>query len=122
MKTKQVENKSNIVYSTGLGKMCPECKRPVAQCSCRKNSQIQTGDGIVRIGRSTKGRGGKFVSLIKGVPLNPDELQLLSKELKQKCGTGGTVKAGIIEIQGDHRDTLVQELEKRGFTVKRSGG
>ena len=102
--------------------MCPECKKALAQCSCRKNSQILAGDGIVRVSRSTKGRRGKCVSRITGLPLSAGELQSLGKEIKQKCGTGGTVKGGVIEIQGDHRDTLVLELEKRGFTVRRSGG
>jgi translation initiation factor 1 len=113
---------SNIVYSTGQGKMCPECKKALAQCSCRKNNQMRSGDGIVRVSRSTKGRRGKCVSLITGLLLSTGELQSLGKEIKQKCGTGGTVKGGVIEIQGDHRDTLVLELEKRGFTVRRSGG
>jgi translation initiation factor 1 len=79
-------------------------------------------DGVVRVGRETKGRKGKGMSLISGVPLPPEELKKLAKELKQKCGTGGTVKDGVIEIQGDHRDTLIDLLKARGWTVKRSGG
>jgi translation initiation factor 1 len=79
-------------------------------------------DGVVRVGRETKGRKGKGMSLISGVPLPPEELKTLAKELKQKCGTGGTVKDGVIEIQGDHRDTLIDLLKARGWTVKRSGG
>ena len=74
------------------------------------------------MGRSTKGRKGKGVTVITGIPLDRDELQQLAKQLKQKCGSGGTVKEGAIEIQGDHRDTLVEELKKHGFTAKRSGG
>jgi translation initiation factor 1 len=80
------------------------------------------GDGIVRVGRQTKGRRGKGVSVITGVPLGPAELKDLAKQLKRLCGSGGTVKDGVIEIQGDHRDRLVEELQKRGWTVKRSGG
>lgn len=79
-------------------------------------------DGIVRVGRETKGRKGAGVTLITGIPSHPEGLKQIAKELKQKCGTGGTVKNGIIEIQGDHRDFLVQELQNRGYTVKRSGG
>jgi len=79
-------------------------------------------DGIVRVGRQTKGRKGKGVTVITGVPLNATELAALGKELKRKCGSGGTVKDGVIEIQGDHRDRLVAELGGRGWQVKRSGG
>jgi translation initiation factor 1 len=79
-------------------------------------------DGVVRVGRETKGRKGKGMSLVSGVPLPPEELKTLAKELKQKCGTGGTVKDGVIEIQGDHRDTLIDLLKARGWMVKRSGG
>lgn len=80
------------------------------------------GDGNVKVSRETKGRGGKCVTLISGLPLDAEGLAVLSTQLKQRCGCGGTVKEGIIEIQGDHRDTLVAELTKRGFKVKRAGG
>jgi translation initiation factor 1 len=113
---------SSLVYSTEQGRMCPACGKPVVQCMCPKKQSAPAGDGIVRVGRATKGRRGKFVSLVTGVPLHADDLQHLAKQLKQKCGSGGTVKEGIIEIQGDHRDTLMEELTKRGFTVKRAGG
>jgi len=79
-------------------------------------------DGIVRIGRETKGRKGKGVTLITGVPLNSTALKDLAKRLKQKCGTGGTIKEGIIELQGDHRTRLLTELEAEGYKVKLSGG
>ena len=79
-------------------------------------------DGIVRVSRQTKGRKGKGVTLITGVPLAADELKDLAKQLKQRCGSGGTVKNGVIEIQGDHRDTVVAELTKKDWTVKKSGG
>jgi translation initiation factor 1 len=81
----------------------------------------KASDGIVRVGRSTKGRKGKTVSTVTGVPLPDDELATLAGELKRRCGTGGALKDAVIEIQGDHRDTLVEELEKRGFKVKRAG-
>ena len=77
---------------------------------------------MVRVMRQTKGRRGKAVTLVTGVPLAGPELASLGKELKRKCGSGGTVKDGTIEIQGDHRDSLVAELERRGWVVKRAGG
>jgi len=116
------EKNSGIVYSTEHGKMCPACSRPAAQCTCRQKKRPASGDGIVRVGHETKGRKGKGVTLISGVPLDPEAITDLGRELKKKCGTGGTVKDGIIEIQGDHRDFLVGELKKKGWTVKRSGG
>ena len=109
------------VYSTEHGRMCPDCSKPVSECLCRRKKQILEGDGIVRVGRETKGRKGKGVTLIIGVLLDELALKELGKQLKAKCGAGGTVKEGVIEIQGDHRDLLVEELKKRGWTVKRVG-
>jgi translation initiation factor 1 len=80
------------------------------------------GDGIVRVGRETKGRKGKAVTLITGVPLSLAELKRLARELKARCGCGGTVKDGVIEIQGDHRDKLIEALKSKGWSVKSSGG
>ena len=82
----------------------------------------QKNDEVVRIGRETKGRKGKGVTVIKGIPLNLEELKELAKQLKQKCGSGGTVKNNVIEIQGDHRDKLIEELSAQGYKVVRSGG
>ena len=114
---------SSLVYSSESGRMCPKCNKPVSGCLCRKQAATSAvGDGVVRVGRETKGRKGKGVTLISGVPLSPDELKKLAKELKQKCGTGGTLKEGVIEIQGDHRDALIDLLKAKGWTVKRSGG
>ena len=79
-------------------------------------------DGIVRVGRQTQGRKGKGVTVITGVPLAGVELDALATQLKRRCGSGGTVKDGVIEIQGDHREFLLGELQQRGWTVKRSGG
>ncbi len=113
--------------------MCPACGRTEARCKCRgkgararikardEAEAAKASDGIVRVGRSTKGRRGKTVSTVTGVPVGPDELTSLAAELKRRCGTGGALKDGVIEIQGDHRDTLVEELERRGFRVKRAG-
>ena len=111
-----------IVYSSEHGKMCPACGRAVAACVCRDTKPVAQGDGIVRVGRSTKGRKGKCVTVINGIPLDEGDLKKLARQLKQKCGAGGTVKDATIEIQGDHRDTLIEELTKQGYTVKRSGG
>jgi translation initiation factor 1 len=110
-----------IVYTTEQGKMCPSCEKPVAACVCREKDVVQEGDGIVRIGRETKGRKGKAVTVIRGVSLDQEGLRRLAKQLKQRCGSGGTVKDGVIEIQGDHRDAMVRELEKQGYRVRRSG-
>ncbi len=114
-------NHSGSVYSTELGRTCPDCGKAKEQCGCT-NEVAPEGDGIVRIQRETKGRKGKGVILIKGVLLAPNELKKLAKELKQKCGVGGAVKDGIIEIQGDIRDQLFEEMESRGFSVKKAGG
>jgi translation initiation factor 1 len=111
-----------VVYSSELGRICPECGKAKAACTCRNKPACNKGDGIVRIQRESKGRGGKTVTVITGVPLDDTELQKLAGELKRRCGTGGTIKDGHIEIQGDHRDLLLTELEKRGYKVKKAGG
>jgi translation initiation factor 1 len=80
------------------------------------------GDGIVRLHRETKGRGGKAVTIVRGLPLAPDALKVLASALKQKCGVGGSIKGDEIEIQGDQRQILQPELERRGFRVKIAGG
>ncbi len=104
-------NNTGLVYSTETGRICPKCSRAVAECQCRKQQQAAVqGDGKVRISLSTKGRKGKGVTLVTGLAMPPGELKALGKELKQKCGTGGTVKQGVIEIQGDHRELLKELL------------
>ncbi len=113
--------KSHLVYSTEIGKTCPDCENSISQCIC-KEEQVPKGDGIVRISLDTKGRKGKGVTLITGLALKSDELKTLAKELKQKCGVGGAVKDGNIEIQGDHRDLLITLLRAKSYHVKRSGG
>lgn len=110
-----------LVYSTDSGRMCPDCRQPVAQCIC-KQVAAPTGDGIVRVSRETKGRGGKAVTLVKGVLLDATALADLGKQLKAACGTGGTVKDGVIEVQGDHCERVMQILKAQGHTVKRAGG
>jgi translation initiation factor 1 len=116
------DNNSQLVYSSEKGRICPTCSQPVAKCHCKQQPIATKGDGIVRIQRETKGRKGSGVSLISGVPLVGDELKKLAKSLKQKCGTGGTIKNGVIEIQGDHRELLLLELQKLGWKVKIAGG
>jgi len=111
-----------LVYSTGTGRMCPNCGKAIAACNCKQAKPVPKRDGIVRIFRETKGRGGKSVNVISGLALAPAELETLCTQLKKRCGTGGTVKEGTIEIQGEHRDTLVAELSNRGYTVKKAGG
>ena len=113
---------SRLVYSTDLGKRCPQCLRAIHECVCGKDRPAAAGDGIVRLRRETKGRGGKAVTIIDGLPVSGAELKTLAKALKQKCGVGGAVKDQAVEIQGDQRDVLQTELEKRGYTVKRAGG
>jgi translation initiation factor 1 len=118
---------NTLVYSTGQGRLCPECGRPVTECRCKRSKPAQSaplpaGDGIVRVGRETKGRKGKGVTIITGVPLAAADLEQLATRLKKRCGSGGTVNERTIEIQGDHRDVLAMELGKLGYTVRRSGG
>lgn len=102
---------SRTVYSTESGR--------IAQNSPKKHI---IGDGIVRVSRESKGRKGKGVSLISGLPLPPDELKALAKKLKQLCGSGGAVKDGVIEVQGEHRDKLLEALINAGYQAKKSGG
>ena len=101
--------------------MCPACRRPVAQCTCRQAAP-PSGDGVVRVSRETKGRGGKAVTVVRGVALPVDQLADLGKHLRTACGSGGTVKDGVIEVQGDHADRVVELLTARGHRVKRAGG
>ena len=127
------DSNSRNVYSTEHGRLCPHCGLPTKRCQCRANPRGKggagaaqkanlDGDGIVRVGRTSKGRGGKTVTQITGLQLTPSELRDLAKDLKRRCGAGGAVKEGVIEIQGDKRDILYEELISRNFKVKRTGG
>ena len=117
---------SRLIYSTETGSICPLCQKPVSECACKKKkSRSQTNikiDGTIRIQREVKGRKGKTVTTVSGFQLDDNELRLLAAQLKRKCGTGGSVKDGIIIIQGDHRDALLSELKKQGYTAKLAGG
>ncbi len=112
-----------LVYSTEVGRVCPGCGQPVAQCACKAKAR-PAGDGIVRVSRETAGRKGKGVTVIRGLPLDDAALVLLAKQLKAACGSGGTVKDGVVEIQGDHADKVMAWLKARpeGWTLKRAGG
>lgn len=110
-----------LVYSTEHGRMCPACRQPLAECACKAKS-IPAGDGVVRVSRQSKGRSGKTVTLVKGVALDAAVLALLGKQLRTACGSGGTVKDGVIEIQGDHCELVMEVLAKGGHQPKRTGG
>jgi translation initiation factor 1 len=112
---------SSLVYSTESGRMCPDCRQPVASCTCKSKPAIK-GDGVVRVSRQTKGRGGKSVTVVKGLALDADALAALGKQLRTACGSGGTVKDGVIEVQGDHCDLVLETLKKLGHDAKRAGG
>lgn len=113
---------SGLVYSTDSGRMCPQCRQPLAQCSCRSGPARPAGDGIVRVSRQTKGRAGKGVTLVNGLDLDDAALTALGKQLKTACGSGGTVKDGVIEVQGDHVERVMELLKVQGHSVKRAGG
>jgi translation initiation factor 1 len=113
---------SRPVYSTESGRLCPQCQRPVAGCVCGDARPAYSGDGTVRIRRESKGRGGKTVTVIEGVPLPPDQLKALARALKKRCGVGGSTRDEVIEIQGDAREVVKRELEQRGYRVKLAGG
>ena len=90
------------VYSTDQGRICTECNNPVTNCRCKAKKLVAASDGIIRIRRETKGRGGKTVTTITGLPLLGEPLKELASALKKRCGCGGGVKDGVIEIQGEH--------------------
>jgi len=110
-----------LVYSSAHGRVCPECERPQAQCRCRERVARAAG-GPIRVRREKKGRRGKTVTTIEGLPLTGPDLAALAGELKRRCGTGGSVKDGVVEIQGDHVDLLIELLADRGYRAKRAGG
>ncbi len=108
------------VFSSHKRETCPRCGHPEGACAC--SASIPAPAGPVRVLRETKGRKGKGVTVVRGLVLQRDELKTLAKRLKQVCGTGGTVKGDAIEIQGDHRDRVVEELKRAGYDAKRAGG
>lgn len=111
-----------LVYSTEHGRMCPQCRLPQAQCQCGKAPVVPAGDGVVRLRCETKGRKGKGVTVISGIPLTGEALVSFAKGLRQRCSSGGTIRDGVVEIQGDHVAALLPWLQQQGWVVKKSGG
>jgi translation initiation factor 1 len=112
---------SRPVYSTESGRLCPGCAKPVAACICKQKSG-PLGDGNVKVRRETGGRGGKTVTTVRGLPLAEAALQQLAKQLKAACGSGGTCKDGVVEVQGDHVERVMAWLSTQGYRPKRAGG
>jgi translation initiation factor 1 len=113
--------KGRLVYSTGVGSICPGCGWPVRNCQCSKNRQadeVVPARIVAKLRMEKKGRGGKAVTIVDGLPNNADFLRDLCQELKRACGTGGTVADNVVELQGDLRDRVREFLAKKGFVVK----
>jgi translation initiation factor 1 len=115
-------NRGGLVYSTDSGRMCPECRHPLAACVCRAAPPASVGDGVAKVMREKKGRAGKTVTVVRNLALDPVALAVLARELKNACGSGGTLRDGVLEIQGDHVERVLQALESRGLKAKRAGG
>lgn len=120
-KAKGLDALGGLVYSTETGRMCPGCREPASACRCGQ-PKAPEGDGVARVRRETKGRGGKTVTTVSGLVLPDDELKTLAKRMKARCGCGGSIKDGVIEIQGDQAELLCQWLVAEGFAAKRAGG
>jgi translation initiation factor 1 len=113
------------VYSTDPAARCPGCLRLLAECVCANppaSAPVAPKQGVVRVGRESKGRKGAGVTVITGLALPPDALKALAQKLKKRCGVGGAIKDGVIELQGEQRDAACALLEAEGFSVKRAGG
>jgi len=119
--TLHLQQKNGLVYSTEQGRVCSRCARPLTSCSCTRERR-QAGDGAIRVQREVKGRRGKTVTTVTGIPGSDEVLRKLARHLKSRCGSGGSSKNGVIIIQGDHRDMIISELNGLGYTAKRSGG
>jgi len=112
-----------LVYSTDSGRMCPGCRKAISLCACATSTPTPSkSDGIVRVSRETKGRGGKVVTVVRGLATDSASLEATAKLLKTACGSGGAVKDGAVEVQGDHCDKVLALLAGRGLKVKRAGG
>ena len=115
----------SLVYSTEAGRMCPACRQPTTGCICKAQAAaaaLAKSDGVARVSREKQGRGGKTVTVVRGLALGPEALATLGKQLRAACGTGGTAKDGVLELQGDHAERVVESLLKQGLKAKRAGG
>jgi translation initiation factor 1 len=114
---------SRLVYSTDGGRACPVCRQPLLSCRCAEQARAQPrGDGRVRVSREKQGRGGKTVTVVRGLALDADALAALGKQLRAACGAGGTAGDGVLEVQGDHVERVLALLLQQGHAAKRSGG
>lgn len=102
--------------------MCPACRQPLTACLCARRTKPPAGDGVARVTREKQGRGGKTVTVVRGLALAADALAALGKHLRTACGSGGTVKDGVLEVQGDHADRVLALLQAEGHKAKRAGG
>ena len=109
---------SSLVYSTESGTTCPECEKSIVECSCNPSANARDGLKTVRVSSTNKGRKGKTVTLIERLRMNPSDLKAYAGKLKKKTGTGGSLKDGVIEIQGDYRDKVGGILKKDGWEVR----
>ena len=121
--TRRRPRDGGIVYSTDTGRMCPACRQPLAGCLCKaRASAVPAGDGVARVTREKQGRGGKTVTVVRGLALDAETLAALGKRLRAACGAGGTAKDGVLEVQGDHADKVLALLLAEGHKAKRAGG
>ena len=118
-----INKQSTRVYSTDKGRLCPACAEALEHCRCAALAAGKTvGDGKVRVRLDTKSRNGKAVTQVEGLAMTLAEIETLSKTLKTRCGSGGAVKKGVIEIQGDHRALVLELLSSKGIKAKQAGG
>ncbi len=110
--------RATLTYSTEFGSVCQDCEKPKDQCTCNPSANTKDGINTVRVSSTNKGRKGKTVTLVKGLRMNPSELKTYAGKLKKKTGTGGSLKDGVIEIQGDYRDKVGDILKKDGWDIK----
>lgn len=119
----RTSNDGGLVYSTDGGRMCPRCRQQLAACVCaQRATAVPAGDSVARVTREKQGRGGKTVTVVRGLPLPADALAALGKSLRAACGAGGTVKDGVLEVQGDHAERVLALLLAQGHRARRAGG
>jgi translation initiation factor 1 len=119
---KSRSHQGGLVYSTEAGRMCPQCRQALASCRCSAVNVRPAADGVVRVSIETKGRAGKGVTVVRGLALDATAIVALGKQLRTSCGSGGTVKDGVVEVQGDHCVRVIKMLTDQGYIVKRAGG